>query len=156
MLHADYLLAASKEQEWYNSGRRTFECTKYMMCLHWYVLLKNYEEEVFETSIDSLYDITQDFNAILTADPDFEVAVVPESNIVCFRYTGMALDTVATNQLNANIRQQLLEEGEFYIVQTTLGDKYYLRTTIMNPFTTLKHLKTLLKNIKQKAKNLSL
>ena len=156
MLHADYLLAASKEQEWYNSGRRTFECTKYMMCLHWYVLLKNYGEEVFETSIDTLYNITQDFNTTLAADPDFEVAVVPESNIVCFRYIGMALDTTATNQLNAQIRQQILEEGTFYIVQTTLRDKYYLRTTIMNPFTTLTHLKILLKNVKAKAKTLTL
>jgi len=40
-----------------------------------------------------------------------------------------------------------LEDGEFYIVQTKLRDVHYLRCTIMNPFTTEEHFKTLIKRI---------
>jgi len=75
------------------------------------------------------------------------------SNIVCFRYIDDSLNTSELNQLNKYIRQQLLEEGEFYIVQTKLRDIQYLRTTIMNPFTTKKHLRQLLGKVKEIAKN---
>jgi len=151
-LKADYLLAESSAQEWYNTGRRTFECTKYMMCLHWYILLKTYGESVFEATIDVLYDATKEFAHLLESDPYFELAVVPESNIVCFRYFDAARTVENLNQLNRFIRQQILEEGDFYIVQTTLDGVYYLRTTLMNPFTQLTHLQELMRTIKQKVK----
>jgi len=41
----------------------------------------------------------------------------------------------------------LLEDGEFYIVQTRFKNKFYLRTTLMNPFTTEKELSALLERI---------
>ena len=50
--------------------------------------------------------------------------------------------------MNAQIRQMLLEEGEFYIVQTKLKGVHYLRTSLMNPFTTLEHLKLLMGKIR--------
>ena len=151
---ADYLLDQSKEEDWYNLAKRTFECTKHMMCLHWYILLKNYGPEVFDAFVTSLYDLGHQFGDLIVEDPNFELAVVPMTNIVCFRYVENTLNETALNELNANIRQQIVEEGEFYIVQTKLRGVHYLRTTIMNPFTTEKHLKRLLELIKEKASNL--
>lgn len=49
-----------------------------------------------------------------------------------------------TNEINRKIRQKLLEEGEFYIVQTKLNNQVYLRTTIMNPMTQIKDFENLL------------
>ena len=51
---ADYLLEDSNEADWYNSGKRTFECTKNMMALHWFALLKTYGEEVFDEYVTCL------------------------------------------------------------------------------------------------------
>jgi L-2,4-diaminobutyrate decarboxylase len=42
------------------------------------------------------------------------------------------------------IRNKLLNDGKFYIVQTTLREKTYLRVSLMNPLTTLEDLKELL------------
>ena len=145
---ADYLLEDSQDSDWYNSGKRTFECTKNMMALHWFALLKTYGESVFDEFVTKLYDLGKTFGEILKNEDCFELAVVPMTNIVCFRYTDTALNTDSLNQINLLIRQKLLEDGEFYIVQTKLRGKQFLRVTIMNPFTTEKHLLQLLEKIK--------
>ncbi len=153
-LRADYLMDAPEEDEWFNSGKKTFECTKNMMAIHWYIVLKLYGEEVFDEYITRQYDLAKDFAETISHEPNFELATEPMSNILCFRYIDDKLTLQELNMLNQSIRQQLLEEGEFYVVQTKLNGKHYLRTTLMNPFTTLEHLKLLLTNIKSKAEKL--
>jgi len=148
---ADYLLQESQEEDWYNLAKRTFECTKYMMSLHWYTLLKIYGREIFDEFVTTLYDLGQKFAAILENDPFFEIAVKPDSNIICFRMIYKDKDLQTLNNINTTIRQKLLEEGEFYIVQTKIKGITYLRATIMNPFTNENHFKELLENIKSKA-----
>ena len=145
---ADYLLTQSDHEDWYNSGKKTFECTKNMMSIHWFTLLKVYGEEIFDQYLTNLYDLGHRFAKIIQEDKDFELAVKPDSNIVCFRYIKDEEGIERLNALNKTIRQRLLEDGEFYIVQTTLVGIHYLRTTIMNPFTTEEHLKELLEKIK--------
>ena len=151
---ADYLLTESEHEDWYNSGKRTFECTKTMMGIHWFTLLKIYGEEVFNANVTQLYDMGKEFSHIIEAEKDFELAIPPMSNIVCFRYITNDLDTSELNGLNAKIRQTLLEDGEFYIVQTKLRGVQYMRVTVMNPFTKTSHFKNLLNKIKQIAQNL--
>jgi L-2,4-diaminobutyrate decarboxylase len=149
---ADYLLQESKEEDWYNLAKRTFECTKYMMSLHWYTLLKIYGKDVFDAFVTTLYDQGQKFGKIIANDPCFELAVKPMSNILCFRFVEKDSDMATLNKINSEIRQKLLEEGTFYIVQTKIKGIIYLRATIMNPFTNEEHFSDLLKKIKSGAK----
>lgn len=131
---AQYLWEATQQQEWFQSGKRTFECTKLMLSIKVYAILRTYGAGVFADNIHHLYQQARLFADLVAAAPDFELAVVPASNIVNFRY--LPSDPSAdVDALNAHIRQQLVEEGEFYIVQTTLNGRRYLRTTIMNPLT---------------------
>ncbi|MGI9547085.1 MAG: pyridoxal phosphate-dependent decarboxylase family protein [Flavobacteriaceae bacterium] len=152
---ADYLLEESEDEDWYNLAKRTFECTKHMMSLHWYVSLKYYGPEIFDDFVTGLYDLASDFANLIEEDPEFELAVRPMSNIVCFRYSGSSTSNIAQNELNKMIRQKVLETGTYYIVQTRLGELHYLRTTIMNPFSTTDHFKGLLSHIKELAKEIS-
>ncbi len=147
---ADYLLIQSQGEDWYNLAKRTFECTKTMMGIQWYTLLKLYGEKIFDEYVTTLYDLGYEFGEIIKKDHHFELAITPKSNIVCFRYVDDALDITSLNKLNKQVRQQLIEEGKFYIVQTTLRNRHYLRTTIMNPFTTALHFRELLRNIRNK------
>lgn len=149
---ADYLLEDSIDSDWYNSGKRTFECTKNMMALHWFSLLKTYGEEVFDEFVTTLYDMGNVFGEMIRNEESFELAIKPMTNIVCFRYVKDGFSTNELNKINTQIRQELLENGEFYIVQTKLRGKQFLRVTIMNPFTTAKHLTALLKKIKEIAR----
>ncbi len=151
---ADYLLDDTTEDEWYNSGRRTFECTKTMMCLHWFALLKFYGDQLFDQYVTRQYDLAQDFAGMIEDHPNFELATEPMSNILCFRYINPELKNEELNDSNARIRQVLLEDGEYYLVQTKLRGKLYLRTTLMNPFTTAEHLNQLLEKIVKTASNI--
>jgi L-2,4-diaminobutyrate decarboxylase len=144
---ADYLLTSSKE-DWYNLAKRTFECTKHMMSIHWMTILKYHGEQIFDDYVTTVFDLGEQFYDILKSETDFEVLIKPMSNIICFRYVQPNLNSEQLNEINNEIRQRILEDGKFYIVQTTLNQKVYLRMTIMNPFTTISHFKDLLQQIR--------
>jgi L-2,4-diaminobutyrate decarboxylase len=138
---AQYLWA-NEEEEWQNSGKRTFECTKLGMSMKVYALLKTYGETLFEQNVDVLYDLAKDFAKIIHANPKFELAVEPACNIVNFRYSDSSIEDL--NAFNSTLRQKLTESGEFYIVQTVLRGKLFLRVSLMNPLTKLTDLEDLL------------
>jgi L-2,4-diaminobutyrate decarboxylase len=152
--HADYLLQDSEEEDWYNLAKRTFECTKTMMSLQWFLLLKSYGEAVFDQNVTTLYDLGKAFGALVHKDPKLQLATTPMSNIVCFRFIKEGVSNATLDGINQKIRAELLEEGTFYIVQTKIRGVHFLRTTIMNPFTTMTQLEELLTLIKQKGDTL--
>ena len=141
----------STTADWYNSGKRTFECTQLMVGVKVYTLMRLYGDALFEENINTLYDLGATFAAMIQKRPGFELAVVPECNIVCFRYMGAEIDPATLNTLNANIRAALLAEGRFYIVQTTLHGQIYLRVSLMNALTTEQDLTELLNAIEAMA-----
>ena len=141
---AQYLWENSHE-DWYDSGKRTFECTKYMMSLKIFTLLRLYGETAFEQNVDTLYNLGKTFADMLKARSNFEIAVEPECNIVCFRY--IQPNEANLNDFNTKIRQKLIESGHFYITQTTLRGVVYLRVSLMNPLTNVQDLEDLLSEI---------
>jgi L-2,4-diaminobutyrate decarboxylase len=142
---AQYLWDNQESEDWFNSGKRTFECTKLMMSVKIYSIIKIYGEEIFTENVNYLYDLARTFSQMIQEEVDFELAVEPQSNIVCFRWVKGAENSL--NELNSTIRQHLLTNGRFYIVQTTLNDEVFLRVSLMNALTTEADLKELLKEI---------
>jgi L-2,4-diaminobutyrate decarboxylase len=84
---------------------------------------------------------------MIKSDDHFELAVEPESNIVCFRYAPEGYNEKTINQTNAAIRDAIIKEGSFYIVQAELNGKIWIRLTIINPVTSENDLKDLLKRV---------
>lgn len=158
---AQYLWEDAESQDWFNLGKRTFECTKPMLAIKVYALLRTYGEGIFEEFIDKMYDLATEFAEILRGSKNFELGVAPQSNIVCFRFLGFdselnkSLSINELNRLNSSIRQKILERGDFYIVQTTLRGEVFLRVSLMNPLTTIEHLKELLREIETIVKEIS-
>ncbi len=142
---AQYLWNDPESNDWFDSGKRTFECTKLMMAIKIYALLRTYGESLFSSFIDTVHDLAKDFASMLTGNKKFELAIAPQSNIVCFRYR--AENEAMSNELNAKIRRLILEKGDFYIVQTNLKGKLFLRVSLMNPATQVLDLEELLKTI---------
>ncbi|HMQ48843.1 MAG TPA: aminotransferase class I/II-fold pyridoxal phosphate-dependent enzyme [Saprospiraceae bacterium] len=147
---AHYLWSSQTEQEWYNMGKRTFECTKSMMVIKIYRLMHQYGDAFFESYLDQMMALSQRFASMLAAHPAFEMACPPQCNIVCFRVHPHE-DEAQNDALNLSIRQALLEEGTFYIVQTNIRGRHYLRVTLINPNTNEQHLAALMGRISELA-----
>jgi L-2,4-diaminobutyrate decarboxylase len=132
--------------EWMNTAIRTLECTKRMMSLEVYGALKLCGTRLFADYVEQTFARARRFAERIAAAGDFELAVVPDANIVCFRHVPTAAPDGAADldELQRRIRRRVVESGRFYIVQTTLPRGVYLRTTIINPRTTDEDLAALL------------
>ena len=150
---ADYLMEWADEDQWFNLGRRTFECTKLMLGLKVFVQLSHFGPELWRDYVTRVCDNGQRLGELVRAAGDFELATSPAGNIVCFRYRPdtRVLSLSEVNALNQAVRGELLHEGDYYIVQTTVNGILWLRCTLTNPFTTPDHLRAMLATVRQKA-----
>ena len=151
---AQYLFEEDETLDWYNMAKRTFECTKTMMSLKVYALMREYGNDLFEEYVTRVIDNTHLLGELLAEDPTFEVAAEPQANIICFRHRPPVLNDDALNFHNTRIRERMRNEGTYYIVKTSLNGQFYLRCTLTNPFTERQHLQGMLEMIKATARDL--
>jgi L-2,4-diaminobutyrate decarboxylase len=144
---AQYLWEKQDEEEWYNYARRTFECTKLLMSVKFYSIIKSHGTGIFNEFVTRQYDLGKVLAEKIRLRNNFELLLEPDSNIVCFRYVKPGMDEAELNRLNSSIRQKILEKGDFYIVQTRLNKKTWFRVTIMSPFSTAQTFDELLERI---------
>ena len=144
---AEYLLSALEEQDpWHDVARRSFECTKTMLSFKVFSIIAIHGWDILDKNVTQLIDLAASFADLIEAADDFELAIRPQANILCFRFTGAGDDL---NRANAAIRKSMTEEGAFYIVQTVLHGETWLRTTISNPLSNITHFSALLERIRE-------
>lgn len=117
---ASYIFSKNSEDEWYNLGHRTFECTKNTMINKLYVTLKLYGEELFSKYLDRAYGLAKYFAELVNKSEDFELAIEPQSNVVCFRYLGKG----DLDQLQAKIREELVKSMIFILCKPNLTEGF--------------------------------
>ncbi len=133
---ASYLFDGAAEPPWWDVGLRTLECTKLMMALKVYVALRVHGEAFFGDYVDHVFALSRRFAARLAASPDFELALPPAQNIVCFRHRPAGASAADLDALQARVRDHVVQAGHAYLVKTRLPAGVFLRTTIINPLTT--------------------
>lgn len=143
---AAYLWQDQLSEEWWNSAKHTLECTKPITILHTYAIMRLYGDEIYQQNVDMLFDAGKQFAEMIKKEKNMELALEPKSNIVCFRYVP---ETADADEKNKKILEKLLEDGSYYVVSTTVRGKFYLRITIMNPFTDKLCLERLIAKIKK-------
>jgi L-2,4-diaminobutyrate decarboxylase len=146
---ASYLFTGQDTRPWSDVAMRTLECTKEMMSLKLYACLSVLGTKLFADSITRTFDLSRRFAERLQASGDFELAVPPDCNIVCFRHTPQGVPASELDALQVRLRESLVTSGDFYLVQTTLGGRVWLRTTIINPLTTDEDLDALLEALRR-------
>ena len=97
-------------------------------------------EAGFSYHVESLYDKAHDFFEFLNAQEDFECPIKPESNIIVFKYSKV--------EDQKFIYDSILKDGKFHITFTEFENKEWLRLTVMNPLTEIKHIEILLDEIR--------
>ncbi len=148
---ASYLFAgADPDDEWWNLGLRTLECTKRMMAVKLYACVRAYGDELFRAYVERVCALGAAFGARVAAAPDFELATAPDANIVCFRWRPAGVAAEALDELNLRLRAASLADGRFYILKTRLGARgLWLRTALMNPLTEDRDLDDLLVHLRE-------
>ena len=139
---ASYLFGGST----WDHAQRTLECTKRMLGLPLYLLLECVGRDELVRHVERCFDLARQFATRLRDAPDFELAVEPQANIVCFRHSPAGV--LDLDALQARVRGRVLAQGEFYLVQTRLSGALWLRTTLINPFTTEDDLERLMQAIR--------
>ena len=141
---ADYLLGSANESD---IARRSFECTKRTMSLRVFTLLSAYGPEVFRDYVVQVGRLGRELARLVRQDPNLDLFMEPDINIVCFRFVAPALPAQQRSAVNELIRATLTEDGRRYIVQTKIGGQTYLRCTLTNAFTTTEHLRAMLREV---------
>jgi L-2,4-diaminobutyrate decarboxylase len=150
---ASYLFSKKAEDEWHNRGHRTIECTKRAMGALLYAAVATLGEARLREDLERGLSLARAFAKRVAEANDFELAVEPQCNIVCFRHRPKGLEGAALDAHNRRVRQALLDDGSFYVVQTALPKGHFLRTTLMNPRTTEADLDAMLDAVRRAARS---
>ncbi|MGX1929385.1 pyridoxal phosphate-dependent decarboxylase family protein [Flagellimonas sp. 2504JD4-2] len=142
--NASYLFH-EKNQLGYDSLKWTLETTKSGLGEKLFFVLASIGEKGLVDYIDSRYELTLKIHSYLNGLPDFECPVVPQSNILCFKYQG-------DDQLQIEIRKQLLKKGDFYLTSTLFNGVRYLRLVFMSQQTAFSDIERLVASIRVIAK----
>ncbi len=137
---ASYLFH-DKDEPGFDFIHRTVECTKAGLGLKLFFALAYEGEAAIARMIERQTDLAQQAAQYLEDEPDIEVAVEPQSNIVCFRLAG-------SDALQLEMRRRLTQHGEFYISTAEALGRRWLRLALMNPATTLDDIKALLAELR--------
>ncbi|AUX46669.1 pyridoxal-dependent decarboxylase [Sorangium cellulosum] len=125
--YAPYL-HGDEERQGVDLSKLTFECTKAQLSLKLFFNLALVGEAGLAAHVERLFDSARRFHDLLARRPSFECFGAPQANILCFRIG-------RDSQAQDHIRQQLVQEGSFYVTRTTLRGESWLRLVIMNPRT---------------------
>jgi L-2,4-diaminobutyrate decarboxylase len=150
---ASYLFGRHAFPE-HDLGLRTIECTRPMQAGKLWLCFQLYGARGLGELVTQKIDLARALAAQIRSQPDFELLTDPMCNIICFRHlpggaSAKALSLAQLNAHQANTRKRVLASGRFYLVQTYIGDKLYLRCTLMNAQTTAQDLANLLALIRE-------
>jgi L-2,4-diaminobutyrate decarboxylase len=128
-------------------GQRTFETSKPPLGLNLFLNLAYRGEATLREYVEAQHDKAEFLWQLLQERDDFDCPFRPESNILCFRYTGGP-----DRQLE--IRDRLRQRGRFYLSSARLSDATYLRAAVMSPATDERALRDLVDEIVRTAREL--
>jgi L-2,4-diaminobutyrate decarboxylase len=140
---APYLFHGTKaqgERDW-DQGKRSFLCSRRADAIKVWVALQRYGADGFAGLYEKLCETALLLQETLVEHPDFTPLHVPESNILCFRWTGGGtLGEEERDAANLRIREQYNRSGDGWITTTVLDGRRVLRVTVMNPRTSPRHV----------------
>jgi L-2,4-diaminobutyrate decarboxylase len=141
----------------YDGGLKTVECTRRAASYGLWGLWSLFGPQLFEDMVDVTFDMGKQFYEMLSAAEDFEPLHEPECNIVVFRHVPAVLANASPEKLGRfqlELRRELIESGEFYIVPTQKEGVAALRVTIINPLTEPRELEKLLNTLRERGQKL--
>jgi len=98
-----------------------------------WLVIRHYGAEGLRHHIRRHVELAQQFAAWVQVDAQFELAVAPVLNLVCFRHRG-------GDEVNERLLERLNASGRLYLTHTRLGERYTLRFCVGQTHTELEHV----------------
>jgi L-2,4-diaminobutyrate decarboxylase len=137
---APYLFAPGDEAKAWDTGPRSFQCSRRADVLKLYVAFERYGADALAALYDRLCRVAHALYDLLVAHPDFTPLHEPESNILCFTWDPKGLPSGKRDELTDLLRERYNRSGRGWITVTTLDKHRVLRITVMNARTTEAHV----------------
>jgi L-2,4-diaminobutyrate decarboxylase len=125
-----------------NMGTRTLECTRPQLAVVAYLGFATVGVEGLRAHVERLWELGGELAELVRESGDFELALEPECNIVCFRHR--APEGSDSDAHQERIRAAVNASGLHYVVQARLRGVTWLRCALMNAATTRDDLLALL------------
>jgi aromatic-L-amino-acid/L-tryptophan decarboxylase len=109
----------------------------------WFVI-RHYGIEGLQHHIRQHVALAQEFARWVADSSDFELAVQPPLNLVCFRHTG-------GDEFNRRLLERLNRSGKIYLTHTTLDGLYTLRLCVGGTHTGERHVREAWRLIREEA-----
>ena len=94
---------------------------------------------------DEVCDLAHKGWQLLAADPRFDVVVEPSLSTLVYRYIPAdAADPAEIDRANLHARKALFASGDAVVAGTKVGERQYLKFTLLNPETTLADISAVL------------
>jgi L-2,4-diaminobutyrate decarboxylase len=136
----------------YDSGVANLECTKRAAAFGVWGVWSLFGPRIFADMVNVTIDLARQFHQLLSAEEDFETLHEPQCNIVAFRHLPREIREAAPKEsdlFQLRLRRAVIMSGEFYLVQSRLDGRPVLRTTMMNPLTTVDDLRQLIECLRR-------
>ena len=137
---APYLFTRGEDAKAWDTGPRSFQCSRRADVLKLYVAFERYGADALAALYDRLCRVARAMHDLLVARDDFAPLHEPESNILCFAWTPAGVPESRRDELTDALRERYNRSGRGWITVTTLDGRRVLRITVMNARTTEAHV----------------
>ncbi|QEV18210.1 lysine decarboxylase DesA [Streptomyces alboniger] len=136
--HAEYLNPRRMVQERIpNQVDKSLQTTRRFDALKLWMTLRVMGADGIGGLFDEVCDLAAEGWKLLAADPRFDVVVEPQLSTLVFRYIPAAIcDPSAIDRANLYARKALFASGDAVVAGTKVGDRQFLKFTLLNPETT--------------------
>ncbi len=144
---APYLFTAQDDARAWDTGPRSFLCSRRADVLKVYVAFERYGADALAALYDRLCRVTRAVHDRLAATAEFVPLHQPESNILCFAWTPSGMPASRMDDLTDLLRERYNRSGRGFITSTTLNGRRVLRVTVMNARTNETHAEKLVEGL---------
>ncbi|WP_068777283.1 aspartate aminotransferase family protein [Paenibacillus sp. FJAT-26967] len=152
---ADYLNPAEDEEDGVpNLVTKSVQTTRRFDALKLYISMQHIGRLAFGEMIDYTLELARGTAALIRQEPAFEMMNEPVMNAIVFRYVPASCPAGRSpeewsDELNVRIRSTLLSEGTAVLARTKANGRLWLKFTLLNPGTELRHTKQILQRAQE-------
>lgn len=144
--HAEYLNPRRMAEERIpNQVDKSLQTTRRFDALKLWMTLRVMGADGIGELFDEVCDLAAEGWQLLAADPRFDVVVEPQLSTLVFRHIPAGITSPdEIDRANLYARKALFASGEAIVAGTKVGDRQYLKFTLLNPETTVRDIAAVL------------